>query len=484
MADKTIGSLPEATELDAESLMVTEQLGEARRVTGELLAAYAKEAAQKEAEKAEEYAKNAEESANIAEEKAEEATHIATKPPIIQNETWWTWNEETGDYADSGIDASVSLSIADTITGAPGTEALVENIGTNTDLVLRFTIPQGEKGEVGSVNSVNSQTGDVILSAEDVEAIPSSEKGTSGGVATLDTEGRVIQVPAMLCNPNLLDNWYMGKPINQRGQTAYSTEDSWLYGIDRWKIANATISTTGGKVRFQASGTEGRYKRMTQVLENGLKKGQYTLSVLAKVNEASGSVSLRACNASYSAIPGAPGKALTVSGAYTVYSNTFTLTEDIEGAGVEILCGGASGDSADIDILAWKLETGPNHTLAYERNGVWELREYPNPALELAKCQRYQLPVRYDQVRAIFVSTNTAFFSVPTPVTMRAIPTIINNNMYIRNPAGGATVEGFTFTVSSLRSNGIGISATKTAHGLTDASLNGGDTSAIFDANL
>ena len=32
-------------------------------------------------------------------------------------------------------------------------------------------------------------------------------------------------------NPNLLDNWYMGNPINQRGQTAYSTEDSWLYGI-------------------------------------------------------------------------------------------------------------------------------------------------------------------------------------------------------------------------------------------------------------
>ena len=46
MADKTIGSLPKATELDSESLMVTEQLGEARRVTGELLAEYAKAAAQ------------------------------------------------------------------------------------------------------------------------------------------------------------------------------------------------------------------------------------------------------------------------------------------------------------------------------------------------------------------------------------------------------------------------------------------------------
>ena len=485
MADKTIGSLPEATELDAESLMVTEQLGEARRVTGELLANYAKEAAQKEAEKAEEYAKNAEESANIAEEKAEEATHIATKPPIIQNETWWTWNEETGDYADSGIDASVSLSIADTITGAPGTEALVENIGTNTDLVLRFTIPQGEKGEVGSVNSVNSQTGDVILSAEDVEAIPSSEKGTSGGVATLNTEGQVVQVPAMLCNPNLLDNWYMGNPINQRGQTSYTTESSWKYTIDRWKIYNGTLNVQDGYIQFTANNMEG-YKRIIQMSEGALKAGQsYTLSMLAKATTAIGDIWMRPCTKAYGVIPGVSANVNISEGTeYTIISKVFTPSEDVDGYGVEILCGGASGDSADIDILAWKLETGPNQTPAYERNGVWELREYPNPALELAKCQRYQLPVRYDQVRAIFVSTNTAFFSVPTPVTMRAIPTIINNNMYIRNPAGGATVEGFTFTVSSLRSNGIGISATKIAHGLTDASLNGGDTSAIFDANL
>ena len=219
MADKTIGSLPEATELDSESLMVTEQLGEARRVTGELLAEYAKAAAQEEAEKAETYAQNAAESAQTAEAKAQEAQHVATKPPYIQGENWWVWDEESGSYVDSGIDASVSLAVAETVTGAPGTEALVENIGTASDLLLRFTIPRGEKGEVGSVDSVNSQTGDVTLQAEDIpSSAPDGEaawtdtqtyldglnarekaleasRGQPGGLAVLTSEGKLAQMP-------------------------------------------------------------------------------------------------------------------------------------------------------------------------------------------------------------------------------------------------------------------------------------------------
>lgn len=73
MADRTIGSLPEATELDAESLMVTEQLGEARRVSGELLANYAKASAKEEAERAAGYAQNAKENAQDAKNAAQEA---------------------------------------------------------------------------------------------------------------------------------------------------------------------------------------------------------------------------------------------------------------------------------------------------------------------------------------------------------------------------------------------------------------------------
>lgn len=160
--------MPKATELDANSLMVAEQLGEARSVTGELLAHYARDAAEKEAQRASEYAQNAQESAEVATNKAEEAAGIATKPPIIQNGNWWTWNAETGDYTDSGMDAGVSLSIAGTVTGEPGSDASVENLGTSTDPILRFTLPRGATGEPGGVLTVNGKNGDVVLTAADI----------------------------------------------------------------------------------------------------------------------------------------------------------------------------------------------------------------------------------------------------------------------------------------------------------------------------
>lgn len=46
--------------------------------------------------------------------------------------------------------------------------------------------------EQGSVASVNGKTGNVILTAEDVNAIPISEKGVVGGVACLNEEGKVV----------------------------------------------------------------------------------------------------------------------------------------------------------------------------------------------------------------------------------------------------------------------------------------------------
>jgi hypothetical protein len=44
----------------------------------------------------------------------------------------------------------------------------------------------------GSVASVNGQNGVVVLDADDVGAIPATEKGVSGGVATLNTQGKVV----------------------------------------------------------------------------------------------------------------------------------------------------------------------------------------------------------------------------------------------------------------------------------------------------
>src|SRR5690606_9468651 len=52
--------------------------------------------------------------------------------------------------------------------------------------------------EQGSVASVNGKTGNVTLTAEDVNAIPVNEKGVAGGVALLNEQGQVVDAAGNL----------------------------------------------------------------------------------------------------------------------------------------------------------------------------------------------------------------------------------------------------------------------------------------------
>lgn len=123
MADKTIGSLPQAQSVDDASLFVCEQQGTAMKTTGAQWKGFAVQAvsplvtqAQQSATQAGNSATAAADSATKAAKSAQEAAESATgaadsaqtakeysgKPPIIQNDTWWTWNAETGEYVDTG----------------------------------------------------------------------------------------------------------------------------------------------------------------------------------------------------------------------------------------------------------------------------------------------------------------------------------------------------------------------------------------------
>lgn len=116
MADKTIGSLPQAQTVDDASLFVCEQQGVAMKTTGAQWKGFAVQAvsqyvepAQQAAQQAQQAASNAAQSetnaaqsAQEAEESAQTAQEYSGKPPIIQNDTWWTWNAEQGEYVDTG----------------------------------------------------------------------------------------------------------------------------------------------------------------------------------------------------------------------------------------------------------------------------------------------------------------------------------------------------------------------------------------------
>lgn len=116
MADKQISSLPQAQTVDDNSLFVCEQQGTAMKTTGAQWKGFARDAveqyvqpaqqaaqqAQQAATNAKQSEKNAAQSATDAAESADTAKEYSGKPPIIQNDTWWTWDAEQGEYVDTG----------------------------------------------------------------------------------------------------------------------------------------------------------------------------------------------------------------------------------------------------------------------------------------------------------------------------------------------------------------------------------------------
>lgn len=123
MADKQISSLPQAQTVDDASLFVLEQQGVAMKASGAQWKGYAQDAvrqyvtqahqqaqaaansatkASQSASNAAQSEQNASESAIEAAESAEKAKEYSGKPPIIQNDTWWTWDAEQGEYLDTG----------------------------------------------------------------------------------------------------------------------------------------------------------------------------------------------------------------------------------------------------------------------------------------------------------------------------------------------------------------------------------------------
>lgn len=105
------------------------------------------------------------------EEALEEVETLTANPPYIgENGDWWVWDTSTGAYVDSGVDASITITIGTTTTLPAGSSATVTNTGTATDPIFNFGIPKGEPGSSGS--------GDMQASVYD----PNGTVATAGGI--------------------------------------------------------------------------------------------------------------------------------------------------------------------------------------------------------------------------------------------------------------------------------------------------------------
>ena len=267
--------------------------------------------------------------------------------------------------------------------------------------------------------------------------------GQPGQAVGFGADGAAKAVPGW-SNPNLLDNWYFADPINQRGQAEYTGNG---YGIDRWKdryvggdgVKELTDAGIHLKPGFATNG-------LVQIFETfkHLSGKTVTFSILALSVRGT----LRAHIAGYDSSDTYKTLKSDDLSAPGILQLTVTLPDmsDYLGFFVRIYNVNAGTDSV---IAAVKLELGSVQTLAcQDTSGNWVLNDPPpNKALELAKCQRYQLVLPGTNSVYASVGVGTTFadknfqINVPLPTSMRVIPTInMVGDWFIR---GGGGSYGF-----------------------------------------
>lgn len=159
--------------VQAAAQSATQAAGSATAASGSASAAAgsATEAAGSAADAAEsagnaaESASQAASSASAAQEAAENAQEYSGKPPIIQNDTWWTWDAETDKYEDTGHPATGEAagfgSITATVDNAVGVPVVtVTESGGDTAKNIAFTF-KNLKGEPGTAAGFGSATASV-----------------------------------------------------------------------------------------------------------------------------------------------------------------------------------------------------------------------------------------------------------------------------------------------------------------------------------
>ena len=179
-----------------------------------------------------------------------------------------------------------------------------------------------------------------------------------------------VDLAPQLSNPNLLDNWYFGNPVNQRNVSG--TIDAVGYFLDRWKLVSGSV--TIGSNGITLNGT------IVQILETAVGT-DVTASALTTEG--------------------------VVVASYDNNSKTISLT--------------GTGQT----FVAAKLELCSTQTLAHQdENGNWVLNEIPDYGEQLRRCQRYYLSNKQRNAYGKSTSTTAVYVDIPTPVTMRALPAI------------------------------------------------------------
>lgn len=314
--------------------------------------------------------------------------------------------------------------------------------------------PAGPQGIPGEGFPVGGTTGQVLTkgSDQDYDTEWKTLVAADVGARPNDWLPTATEVGAS-SNRNLLDNWYFigggsqqggGQlPINQRGQTEYLNTEAEHYIIDRFTTnrSTVTLATEGVYIKKASTSSYGAY--LSTPLEKGRfpSHGTVTFSVLYD-------------NTLVSIVLPDIGNIETWPsfGISSAYSSP-TLVAETYPQKFQFLI--YNPDSTPICIKAMKVELGSVQTLAHQdADGNWVLNDPPpNYALELTKCQRYQM---FGTICADYLSKYNEVYRcfLPLPVTLRGTPTVVGTpNFY--SVATDLTVIGPTVLVHEVTENGV-----------------------------
>lgn len=221
-------------------------------------------------------------------------------------------------------------------------------------------------------------------------------------------------------NRNLLDNAYWAERtaiINQRGKTEYTEKG---YAIDRWYLGYGAISIENGLTITASAGFYYRFEDISAMVGK-----TFTFSVLTSDGLTSGKLVIPSGTADKSF-------ALTINENDNMTLNWF-VTSTTNAARIFAHPG--------TTLIAAKLELGSNQTLAHKEGDIWVLNDpLPNPALELAKCQRYYVKIAPGTIEgsssmplgiAHIGETEYVNFQVIVPTPMRANPSMKYHNLVL-----------------------------------------------------
>lgn len=290
---------------------------------------------------------------------------------------------------------------------------------------------------------------------------------------------------------NLLDN--PNFDVWQRGESIVTTALN-TYCADRW-----VISQIGFTVTKQTDDDGNPFIRLvntSQAAEQCYFFQKFESPARFAGKAVTAACMLRGYNGFQNAIyvrpgdGGGSGAKLTEEWDVIKRTNTFSYDTSralTQGVVIYTTSTGLVDPGQGIDIKFVKAELGSVSTMAHQdEDGNWVLNDPPpNKALELAKCQRYQVVIPTMDVIGCTNNTTTLYCTIPTPTTMRTDRISITNNgvFTVRDPDGvqsglTASIYGTSFLPNGIR---VGIAGTFVANKAYHVGIN---SKIILDANL